>query len=177
MKEYKIDIVLAKKSKHFLWKAKELGFSDLIFALPYQENLNLNSIDAVIIKTDSLKELRKQINIAKKKNKKPIIIATNDILRQTFENKQTFIVMPELNHVLCNLAKKNDITIVIDFSSIRKSVKEKAIIIEKILRIVRLCRKYKTKMMVASFSKKPEEMISARDMHAFACWHGLNYAI
>lgn len=177
MQTKKIDIILAKKSSQFKEKARQLGFQNLIFALTYQETLNLRAVDAIVIKTNSLKELRKQTNLTARNNKKAIIIPQTEISRAAFENKQTWlVVMPELNHVLCNLARKNNITIAIDFSLIRQrqtGIKEKAKILNKMLKIARLCRKYKTKIVIASFAEKLEDMVSAKDIEAFANSLGL----
>lgn len=175
MQQNKADIVLAKKSAQFTEKAGGLGFQNLIFALPYQTNLNLNAIDAVIIHTSSLKELRKQTGIVANNGKKPIILAEHETSRAAFENKQTWlVVMPELNHVLCNLAVKNDIIIGIDLSKIRKAQpKERAKILEKMLKIARLCRKYRVKTIIASFADKQEDLASFKDIQAFASSIGL----
>ncbi|MBI1972725.1 hypothetical protein HYS50_01840 [Candidatus Woesearchaeota archaeon] len=107
---------------------------------------------------------------------------TEEKNRTAVENKQVDILLaPEragkkdkftqrdsgLNHVLCALAKKNDIAIGFSFSDLLNSL-HRAIVLGRMMQNVRLCRKYKVRMVVASFAKNPWEMRSAHDLFAFA---------
>ena len=102
--------------------------------------------------------------------------------RKAVENKQVDILLaPEragkkdkftqrdsgLNHVLCALAKKNDVAIGFSFSDVLNSP-HRATVLGRMMQNVRLCRKYKVKMVVASFAHNPWEMRPAHDMVAFA---------
>lgn len=102
--------------------------------------------------------------------------------RKAVENKQVdMLVAPEragkkdrftqrdsgLNHVLCALAKENDVAIGFSFSDLLNS-NYRSIVLGRMMQNVRLCRKYKVRMVVASFAKDPWEMRSAYDLLAFA---------
>ncbi len=108
--------------------------------------------------------------------------------RKLLENKKLdILVSPEktrkkdfihhrnsgLNQVLCKLAKKNNIAIGISFNDILKS-KEKDKLIGRIMQNIRLCRKYKVKMVLASFATNKFEMRDARDLISLGVCFGMN---
>lgn len=108
--------------------------------------------------------------------------------RKLLENKKLdILVSPEktrkkdfihhrnsgLNHVLCKLAKKNNIAIGISFNDILKS-KERDKLIGRIMQNIRLCRKYKVKMVLASFATNKFEMRDAHDLMSFGICLGMN---
>ena len=68
-----------------------------------------------------------------------------------------------LNHILCTFAKKNDLKIGLSFSSILKS-SDRHQLVGRMSQNIKLCRKYKVKMCIASFAKKPYEMRSPNDL-------------
>ena len=73
-----------------------------------------------------------------------------------------------LNQVLCKLANKNSITIGFSFSSILYSTGAKrAIILGRMKQNLRLCKKYKVKILFASFASKPEDLRNLNDIKAF----------
>ncbi len=74
-----------------------------------------------------------------------------------------------LNHVLANLAKKNDVAIGFGFSFVLNcSGLERARMIGRMKQNVRICRKAKCKMVVCSYAKNVKEMRGAKDLLAFA---------
>ncbi len=74
-----------------------------------------------------------------------------------------------LDSVTCKIAAKNKISIGIDFSEILKAQEqEREILIGRIMQNIRLCRKYKVKMLIATFASSVLEMRSAHDLQAFA---------
>jgi len=71
-----------------------------------------------------------------------------------------------LNQVLCTLARKNQVAIGFSFSDILNA-KYRTSLLGKIMQNIRLCRKYKVKMVFASFANTKFEMRNANDMLAF----------
>lgn len=69
-----------------------------------------------------------------------------------------------LNHVLCNLAKKNNISIGFSLSDIRKAKNRRHILIGRTIQNLYLCKKYKLKTVVGSFARQPYEMVAASDL-------------
>src|SRR3989344_5713528 len=101
--------------------------------------------------------------------------------RKAVENKQVDILLaPErigkkdrlnqrdsgLNDVLCKFARDNDVAIGFSFSDLLNS-KFRAVLLGRMMQNVRLCRKYKVRMVLASFAKDPWEMRTAYDLLAF----------
>lgn len=102
--------------------------------------------------------------------------------RKAVENKQVdMLLAPEragkkdrlnqrdsgLNHVLCAIAHEKDVAIGFSFSDLLNA-KNRAVVLGRMMQNVRLCRKYKVRMVVASFAQDPWEMRSASDLFAFA---------
>ena len=157
------DIVLNEK---LIKKAKELGFDKMFFL---DKNL--------IIKTDNLNELMKKISSFHSKGLPIIILGNNDeINRKVLEDKRSDLLLnPEetrkkdfthqrnsgLNQVLCKFAEKNNAKIGINLSSLsRIKGKERALKLGRITQNIRLARKYKTKLLLASFAETENELFS-----------------
>ncbi len=95
------------------------------------------------------KEEKPKIVLAQDKefNRKMLEKADFDILLSPERNTyQTTVknIDSGLNHVLCKIANKKGIRIGIDLNEIRNlEKKKKAIVLEKIIQNIKLCRKYK----------------------------------
>jgi len=71
-----------------------------------------------------------------------------------------------LNHVLCRLAKENNVAIGFSFSSVLQS-KERGKLIGRMMQNIKLCRKYKVRMVIGSFGKTQDDVRSEKDMQSF----------
>ena len=78
-----------------------------------------------------------------------------------------------LNEVICRLASKNEVAMGISFSAILNS-KNRSWLLARLMQNVRLCRKYKVKMVMASFASDKYEMRHARDLLNFCLVLGMN---
>ena len=167
------DLLTSKEKRFKKEKLDELGLKRVIF---------IPSDNSVILDTDNKEELRRQISSAHSKKKKIIVQGSSEeINRIAADDKRvSMLLSPErkmgkdslhvrnsgLNHVLCDLAAKNDVAIGINFSHIRRlNGKDKALRLGKVMQNVMLCRKSGTPMVLASFGKKP---VSAYDLRSFA---------
>lgn len=119
-----------------------------------------------MIKARNVDELVKKIN---KTEGLVVVEGGNDkINRAALENKKVDVLLgPEkgrdkdfthyrnsgLNQVLCRLAKKNDIAIGFDFNDILDT-NFKAKILGRMMQNVKLCRKFKVKMVILDFKKE-----------------------
>lgn len=107
---------------------------------------------------------------------------SDKVNRATLENKRVDILLsPEsgrgddlihcrnsgLNQVLCALARRNDIAIGFNFCDILNS-KERDKLIGRMMQNIRLCRKFKVKMVFDCFTEKEWEKREKRDLFAFA---------
>jgi len=167
------DILISQPRKFKKEQLKKLGLDEVFF---------LNPENSVILDTESKEELRRQVSSAHSKQKLIIIQGSDDdINRIAVDDKRVSILLsPErkrkkdflhvrnsgLNHVLCDLAAKNDVAIGINLSEIKKlKGKEKALRLGRVMQNIGLCRKSKTSMVLASFGKKPS---SVYDLRSFA---------
>ena len=71
-----------------------------------------------------------------------------------------------LNHVLCALAKENNVAIGFSFSSILHAEK-RAVLLGRIMQNILLCRKYKIPMVIGSFAKEEWDVRNEKDLQAF----------
>jgi hypothetical protein len=80
-----------------------------------------------------------------------------------------------LNQVLCALAHKNKVAIGFSLSSIlRASGSQRAQLLGRMMQNIRLCRKYKVSMVIASFATDPWKMRSPHDLQAFFVMLGMH---
>ncbi len=77
-----------------------------------------------------------------------------------------------LNQVLCKLANKNDVAIGFNFNDVLNSIDRKSIL-GKVMQNVRLCRKYKVKMVMISGAKNEYEMRAPLDLMSFSMCIGM----
>ena len=109
-----------------------------------------------------------------------IVIAkggSDELNRKLIEDKRTDILLdpePEtydklhyrssgLNHVLCKLAKKNNVCIAFSFRRMLYS-KNRALLFGKIMQNIKLCRKYKVNVVFGSFAENKWEMRSPHEL-------------
>jgi RNase P/RNase MRP subunit p30 len=78
-----------------------------------------------------------------------------------------------LNQVVCKFAKNNNIAIGFSLNEILKSKHRKALI-GRMIQNVKLCRKYKVKMVFGSFANNKWQLRSKADMLSFAKVIGMN---
>ena len=78
-----------------------------------------------------------------------------------------------LNEVICKIARKNNVAIGFSFSSILRS-RDRVSLLASISQNIKLCRKYKVRMVMASFAKDKYEMRHARDLLNFCLVLGMN---
>jgi len=124
-------------------------------------------------------------SLKNKKDKKIIaVLAQDDFFnRRMIETcKINYLVSPELNEerdtlkqrssgfnqVLAKEAVKKGIAIVISFLELKDlDKKKKAIIIARIIQNIKICRKTKCKIKIASFAKDKEEQKTEQELKAF----------
>ena len=138
----------------------------------------------MIIDVKSPEEARKQIEKLSKEKKQVLVLGKSiDFNRVILENKRVNILILShtnkkdmlkqrdsgLNHVLCNLASKNKITLAFDFSELKAEKKEKALILARWMQNIKLMRKSKNKIKLIN-----TENIDERDLFSFLLTLGAN---
>lgn len=172
--------------KEFLEIAKKLGYKTIIFAYKGIDKMpkslpELMKKSKVKITTAIVAE-EKQIQKAKKYASLVLVKSTgND--RWVLEKSQADIIFgleaaqkkdflhhraSGLNQVLCKIASQKGKTIGFDFSTVLNSKGMlRAQIIGRMMQNARFCRKYKVKVLLASFAKSPYGMRAQKDLDAF----------
>ena len=179
------DIVLPKSNEaEFIQIASKLNLKKLFFLYDF-DNYNENKIQK---KLDSIES--KQINIeigflVNHKNinraakiSKFLVAKSSEKDRLFIESKKIRIIYgfeesgkkdfmhqraSGLNHILCELAKGNNVSVGFSYSSIISS-KNPALIMGRMMQNISLCRKYKVDTLIASFSSNPFELRQPHDL-------------
>ena len=140
--------------------------------------------NAILIKTKRPEILRRIIDKASNYFSFILVLGTSDeINRIALEHKKVkALVSPEygrerdflhyrnsgLNQVLCKIAKDNNKMIVENFDDVVSNEKiYAALILGRIIQNARLCKKYKTKFIIADFGENKEELRSKYDLRTF----------
>lgn len=169
------DIVLNENLKE---KSEKLGFKTFYFD------------KKLIIKTDNKNELMKKVSSYSARGLPVIVLgSTDEINRAALEDKRVDMLLnPEqerkkdfmhwrnsgLNHVLCKFAFQNNIKIGIGFSYINKlDADEKALRLGRIMQNIRLARKYKVKLVLASFAESEQDILTPYELKSFALTLGM----
>lgn len=166
------DIILSESLKE---KAEKIGFNPIVLD------------KKLIIKTDNRNDLIRKVSSFHSKGI-PIIVlgSTDEINRMVLEDKRaSMLINPEekktkdfmkwrnsgLNHVLCRFASENNIKIGINASSLLKS-KDPARF-GRIMQNIRLCRKYNTKIVLASFAESESGLLSVQELRSIGITLGM----
>jgi len=156
------EVLTCKKTKTLENNAKKAGFSSIFF---------IDNDNTILIKTNNTNELIRKISSLSAKKKKIIVFgSTDEINRIAVDDKRvSMLLQPEaeknkdfmhyrnsgLNHVLCKLSSANNTAIGFSYDAVKSTKSTKrADLLARMMQNTRLCRKYKTKIVLASFGKK-----------------------
>lgn len=153
---------------------------------------NYQDSDGFLLNMDE-KEARRTIEFFKQKkvSKKIAILARDDEFnRRALETlKIDYLVSPEnnpgkdnlkqrssgFNHVMAEIAKKKNIQIVVDLTWLNSlNEKKKAIAISRIIQNIKVCRKAKIDLKLASFATKQEEILDEKQIKAIGFSLGMS---
>lgn len=136
-------------------------------------------------------EARKSIEKISKINNLIIVQGRDEEFnRKVLENRKVKILLdPEnnnrgfsliqrnsgLNHVLCKMAKENNIAIGINLSEIiKREGKNRAEYLAKVMQNVMLCKKYKVKMLMTTLAENKSELRNSYDMKSLCLVLGMD---
>lgn len=180
-----IDIVIPNKNEEgFISVAEKLGYKEILFLYDldtYFEKRKYNEIKSkkinifygILANTKNIQninsKLDKKVFIAIKstinnreiveKSKANLIFSLEESSRKDFMHQRG----SGLDHIMCKLAHDNKVMVGFSLSSMLTSDK-KHMILGRMTQNIKLCRKYKVKMMIASFAQKPLEMRGPYDV-------------
>ena len=176
------DIVIPENNEtSFISIADKLGYKSLLFLYSFEDYFNKRDFESKIKLSYGI--LADPKNISKINNKfnekRPFtVIKSSSNNREIIEKSRSDLVFSleeyskkdfmhqrgsGLNHIMAKLAHVNNIMIGFSLNSILNSDK-KHMILGRIMQNIKLCRKYKVKMMIASFAFDPMEMRSPHDL-------------
>ena len=182
------DLILINSSKNFFDKCEKLGFDNIFFMENFGDG---KKADGVLIEAKTKEELIKKVDKARGRYKFIVVLGGNNEINRTAleSNYADLLLNPErkkekdfmhyrnsgLNNVLCKIAKEKGKAIGIDFSEIKKMRERKdAERLGRILQNMRLCRKYKVPVVIASFAKNSRELVHAAELKTFARTLGID---
>ena len=182
------DIVIPQDNEmEFIEVASRLGIKKLYFMYQFdeynekriQEKLSSVRNDSNITLQVGFIVSQNNINAAFAKSK-IIVVKSSDKDKIFIENSQVKIIFgfeelqkkdyllqraSGLNHVMCELARKNNISIGLSYSSLlHKNNHTTALIIGRMMQNIKLCRKYKIDTVIGAFSETPLDLRAPNDL-------------
>jgi len=175
-----IDIVIPNNNEEeFIVMAEKLGYTGLCFLYDSNDYMNKQfenkkiKIEIGVLgdnkNIDKIKGKNEKVFVAVKssnndkeimeRSKADMIFSFEDALRRDFIHQRA----SGLNHILCRLAKENNVIVGFSLKSILISG-DKHLILGRIRQNIKICRKFKVKTTIASFAREPFEMRNAHDV-------------
>lgn len=192
------DIVLPKDNEEeFIQVAETLGYKKLHFLYDFngydegkiqrkidlaQNNKNINiQIGLIVNQKNMNKASRKsKLLVAKSSENDRLLIESKKVkIIYGFEesNKKDYLHQRAsgLNHIICELANKNNVCIGFSYSRLFNENKMVvSLLIGRMMQNLALCRKYKVKTMIGSFSTSPYELRAPHDISSLFAMLGMD---
>ena len=173
--------------EEFIEIASKLGIKKLYFLYDF-DDYNKNRMQEKLASTESKSKIEvktgfivNQKNISKALQQSKLLVAkSSDNDRFFIESKKIRLVYgfeevhkkdylhqraSGLNHIICELARKNNVTIGFSYSSLfSKNTTVSSLFMGRMMQNINLCQKYNIKTAIGSFSDKPFEMRAPHDM-------------
>jgi len=162
------DIVFPKNNEEaFLTAAKKLGIR-LYFAYPAEKPGSLFYLDEAYPSFAKLASGKNRIihvrsdpRLIIERWKPQFITGLETISRKDRLNQRN----SGLNHIICGIAVKHHTTIILDFGAVFLAPPDKQpVLLGRISQNLRLCRKYKTPFIAATFAASPYQLKSPHDI-------------
>ena len=182
------DIIFPNNNEaEFIEIAFKLGFRKIYFLYDFgeyniekvQKNLNaiknyknLNIETGFIVNQKNMNKalLQSKLLVVKSSEKDRFFIESKKIkliygFEETNKNDYLHQRASGLNHILCELAKKNNVIIGFSYSLLmNKNQRYASLMMGRMIQNISLCKKYKVKTIIGSFSENPFEMRSPHDI-------------
>ena len=161
---------LGIKKLHLLYDFDDYNEEKIKKKLDYIENKKISIEIGFLINQKNLNKAAKisRFLVAKSSDKDRFFIESKKVkIIYGFEESGRRDFMHQrasgLNHILCELASKNNVAIGFSYSSIINN-KNPAVIIGRMMQNIGLCKKYKVNITIASFSSNPFELRQPHDI-------------
>jgi len=157
-----IDIVVPKgNEKAFIAKAKELGYSGIVFVKgkPIKADISIFNEGKDIIIHKHNEEDRKLVE----RKRVDLIYGLELEKRRDYMHSRA----SGLEQVMCKLFHLKDVLVGFSFKDLLKARPvERSLIMGRMMQNIRWCRKFKIKTAIFSFASRPEEMRKPEDLIA-----------
>ncbi len=194
-----IDIVLPKDNEaEFIEVASKLGIKKLYFLYDF-DNCNEENVEKKLSQIKNHKNIGTEIgflvnqrNLSSAFRQSKLLVAkSSDKDRFFIESKKIrllygFEEVPKkdylhqrasgLNHILCELARKNNVAVGFSYSSLfnNKNTSITPTIIGRMMQNIALCQKYKVKTIIGSFAEEPFDLRSQYDVTSLFTMLGMD---
>jgi len=185
------EIVIPKNNEEeFIEIASKLGIKKLYFLYDfdeYMQNQKPKAFDfdveiGFIVNQKNINKAVKQTEllVVKSSDKDRFFIESKKIklvygLEETYKKDYLHQRASGLNHVICEIARKNNVTIGFAYSILfNKDEYERAVLMGRMMQNIKLCQKYKVKTLIGSFSEKPFELRAPHDLKSLFVMLGMN---
>lgn len=190
------DIVIPQDNEaEFAEVALKLGIKKLYFLYEFnnfdeqkinkkletiKESHNLNFETGIITKNADINKT--------KTNSKLIVAKSSDRDRFLIESKKVKVIYgfeetgrkdylhqraSGLNHIMCELARKNNLVIGFSYSQLLNN-DNSSVLLGRMAQNIRLCQKYKVKTIIGSFAEKPFDLRASHDVSSLFRLSGMN---
>ena len=180
-----MDITIPNNNENeFVAMARKLGYKTIYFLYDldryssttknFTGSSDIHIINGILADDKNIKKIKnnledKNVFVAIKSSNKDREVIEGSLADLVFSledsPKKDFIHQRAsgLNHILCRLARKNNITIGFSFSSILNA-ENKHEVLGRITQNLRMCKRFEVKTIIASFARNPYEMRSMHDL-------------
>lgn len=132
----------------------------------------INNVVGLIISHENLNQINQQSKLLVAKSSEndiPFIESKKVKLIYGFEELHHKDYLHQrasgLNHTICKLAQQNNVAIGFSYNSLlNKNAQNNHLLIGRMMQNIRLCQKYKVKIMIGSFSENPYSLRSPSDI-------------
>lgn len=163
---------LGIKKIYFLYNFDERNYENAPKKLSLIDNHNLSIETGFIVTQKNIGQAERlsKLLAVKSSSKDRFFIESKKVrivygFEETFKNDSLHQRSSGLNHILCELCRKNGVAIGLPYGSLlNKNSQIAALSIGRFIQNIRLCQKFNVKLLIGSFSDKPFDMRSPYDI-------------
>lgn len=167
------DLVLLKADKEAEAAANVLGFSALLFLERDIAHLT-GANKAALLQAAKKARQQKLLSIYRASDPETLRFVLEKVpvdivygLEHVHDRDSLHYPRSGLDHVLCKIAAEEGKTLAFAFSELLHDEKNRPLLLRRMAFNLRLCKKYKVKMLLGSFATQKEELRSRKDLESF----------
>lgn len=175
-----LDIVVPRNNEiQLIRMAEVLGYDELILLYDFERDISsfqketrIRLKQAIIINNTKQKLSSKNINILQSNQNNRFFLDSKKIFGiYNLENqKKEYLHFRNsgLNQVFCEILRKNDVKLILNFNLIlNSSIQKRYEVMGRMAQNIRFSRKFKYDVIICSFARNSDEMRSQNDLKGF----------